>query len=138
MKRYLLDTKPAQDFNYEVNGIRERVNTERLRGNRIGICTPVLGELWAGATGSMNRERSLKRLLNGISRLIVWPYDSFAAEMYGRLFTQLKQAGRPMQQIDIQIAAIAFTLGNCTVISEDSDFAAIPGLSIERWSPGRP
>jgi tRNA(fMet)-specific endonuclease VapC len=38
-----------------------------------------------------------------------------------------------MQQIDIQIAAIALSLGNCTVISTDSDLLAIPGLSVENW-----
>jgi len=39
-----------------------------------------------------------------------------------------------MQKIDIQIAAVALTLGNCVVITKDSDFAAIPGLQIEDWS----
>jgi tRNA(fMet)-specific endonuclease VapC len=37
-----------------------------------------------------------------------------------------------MQQIDIQIAAIALSLGNCTV-SADSDLAAVPGLTVEDW-----
>lgn len=41
--------------------------------------------------------------------------------------------GRPMQQVDIQIAAIALALGNCTVVSGDSDLRAIPGLTIEDW-----
>ena len=39
-----------------------------------------------------------------------------------------------MQQIDVQIAAIALTLGNCTVVTVDSDFEAIPGLTIDNWS----
>jgi tRNA(fMet)-specific endonuclease VapC len=39
-----------------------------------------------------------------------------------------------MQQIDIQIAAIALSLGNCTVVSKDSDLAAVPGLEVENWS----
>jgi hypothetical protein len=43
MRRYLLDTKPAQDFNNNRNGVRQRADVERRRGNRIGICTPVLG-----------------------------------------------------------------------------------------------
>jgi tRNA(fMet)-specific endonuclease VapC len=34
----------------------------------------------------------------------------------------------------IQIAAIAFTLGNCTVVTGDSDLAAIPGLTVENWA----
>jgi len=39
-----------------------------------------------------------------------------------------------MQQIDIQVAAIALSLGNCTVVSSDSDLKAIPGLKVENWA----
>lgn len=39
-----------------------------------------------------------------------------------------------MQQIDIQIAAIALTLGNCTVVTTDSDLSAVPGLPVENWT----
>jgi len=38
-----------------------------------------------------------------------------------------------MQQIDIQIAAIAMSIGNCTVVTTDSDLLSVPGLSIENW-----
>jgi tRNA(fMet)-specific endonuclease VapC len=50
------------------------------------------------------------------------------------LAAELKRLGRPMQQIDIQIAAIALTLGNCTVVTTDTDLAAVPGLSVENWT----
>jgi tRNA(fMet)-specific endonuclease VapC len=39
-----------------------------------------------------------------------------------------------MQQIDIMVAAIALSLGNCTVVSKDTDLAAIPGLTVENWA----
>jgi tRNA(fMet)-specific endonuclease VapC len=39
-----------------------------------------------------------------------------------------------MQQIDIQIAAVACTLPNCTLVTKDSDFQAVPGLRITDWS----
>jgi tRNA(fMet)-specific endonuclease VapC len=38
-----------------------------------------------------------------------------------------------MQVVDIMVAAIAKTLGNCTVISADSDLTAVPGPTIENW-----
>ena len=34
----------------------------------------------------------------------------------------------------IQLAAIALTLGNCTVVTTDSDLAAVPGLRTENWA----
>jgi tRNA(fMet)-specific endonuclease VapC len=38
-----------------------------------------------------------------------------------------------MQQIDIMIAAIARSLGHCTVITDDTDLSAVPGLRVENW-----
>lgn len=134
MRRFLLDTGAAQDFLNGRCGLRARADAERHRGRRIGTCMPVLGELWAGATGSASRERNEARLRHGLSRLVIWPYSTEAAAEYGRIFAELRRIGRPMQQIDIQIAAIAASLGNCTVVSSDSDLPAVPGLSVENWA----
>ena len=134
MTRYLLDTGIAQDFINCRHGVRERVDDERHLGHRIGICVPVLGELWAGIEGSSSRDRNEVRLRRALSRLVVWPYTNEAAACFGRIFAELRRIGRPMQQIDIQIAAIALSLGNCTVVSVDSDLAAVPGLTVENWA----
>ena len=34
---------------------------------------------------------------------------------------ELRRIGRPMQQVNIMIAAIACSLGNCSVVTADSD-----------------
>ena len=39
-----------------------------------------------------------------------------------------------MQTVDRMIAAIALSLGKCTVVSADSDLAAVPGLTVENWA----
>jgi tRNA(fMet)-specific endonuclease VapC len=39
-----------------------------------------------------------------------------------------------MQQIDIMVAAIAFSLGNCIVVTSDTDLPAVPGLDVENWA----
>ena len=104
-----------------------------MRGDVIGICIPVLGELWSGVEGGNSRDLNARRLQNQLSRLVLWPYDKPAAAEFGRIFTLLNKMGRPMQQVDIQIAAIALTLGSCTVVTTDSDLSAVPGLSVENW-----
>ena len=134
IRRYLLDTGIAQDFQDDRHGVRNRALEQRKLGHRLGICIPVLGELWAGIEGSASRERNLERLRRALSQLIVWPYTSEAASEYGRIFAELRRLGRPMQQVDIQIAAIAHTLPNCVVVSSDSDLLAVPGLIIENWA----
>jgi tRNA(fMet)-specific endonuclease VapC len=128
MKRYLLDTGIAGHFINSRHGVRARVQEEVRRGNKIGICVPVPGELYFGVENSATRDRNLQLLLIALSHLRVWPYTNEAAEEYGRLSAELRRIGRPMQQIDTQIAAIALTLGNCT------DLAAVPGLRTENWT----
>ncbi len=132
--RYLLDTGIAQEFIGRNTKVVQRVDVARRVGNRIGICTPVLGELWSGVEGSISRERNIHRLRVALSRLVVWPYTNEAAQQFGRVFAELRRIGRPMQQIDIMVAAIAFALGNCTVVSKDTDLPAIPGLKVENWA----
>lgn len=134
MKRYLLDTGIMGDFINQRRGVEQRVREVRLQGARIGTCLPVVGELFGGVEFSATRARNLSRLRAVLKRIVCWPFDRPAAEEYGRLYAELRRRGRPMQQIDIQIAAIALTLGNCTVVSTDSDMDAVPGLSVENWA----
>jgi tRNA(fMet)-specific endonuclease VapC len=133
-RRYLLDTGIAQNFQEDRHGVRTQANVQRKLGHRIGICVPVLGELWSGVEGSASRDLNERRLRNALSQWIIWPYSNEAAEEYGRLFTELRRAGRPMQQIDIQIGAIARTLPYCVIVSKDSDLLAIPGATVENWA----
>ena len=134
MSRYLLDTGIASDFINSRNGVAVQVAAAFRRGDRVGIGTPVLGELLAGIELSNDPPKHYKRLAQNLGSLVLWPFDAIAADWYGKLFAQLRRIGRPMQQVDIQIAAIAFTLGSTVVVTKDSDFAAIPGLKIENWS----
>lgn len=115
-----------------------RARDARRNGARIGTCMPVVGELFFGVENSATREANLPKVVRALSRLICWPFDRAAAEEYGRIAAELKRIGRPMQQIDIQIAAIAFALGNCTVVSGDSDLKAVPGLKVEDWAARNP
>jgi tRNA(fMet)-specific endonuclease VapC len=134
IRRYLLDTGIAQDFQDDRFGVRGRVDSQRKLGHRIGICVPVLGELWSGVEGSASRELNLRRLRHALSRLVVWPYTNAAAAEYGKIFSELRRSGRVIQQVDIQIAAVARTPPNCVVVSKDSDLQPIPGLGIENWA----
>lgn len=134
MRRYLLDTGIAGHYLYRRHGVYQRARSEAHRGHRVGICIPVLGELWFGVENSSSRERNTTHLRRTVPELVVWPFEKVAAEEFGRLAAELRRLGRPMGQIDIQIAAIALTLGNTTVVSVDSDLAAVPGLTVENWA----
>lgn len=134
MTRYLLDTGIASDYVNRRLGVYERARQAVADGHRIGVGTPVLGELWGGIQLSASRDRNEKLLKRHLANWTIWPFDKSAAEVYGRLFAELRRMGRAMQQIDIQIAAIALSMGGSTVVSKDRDLSAVPGVDVVDWS----
>lgn len=134
MSRYLLDTNAAADAMFRRRGIPERMKQTREAGHDIGIGIPVLGELYAGVEFSASRDHNLDILRRSLRLFRLWPFTPEAAEVYGRLYAELRRNGRTIQQVDLQIAAIALSLGQCTVVSDDSDLSAVPGLSVENWA----
>ena len=134
MRRYLLDTGIAGDCIDHRRGVYERMRVEVAQGNRVGIGIPVLAELVYGIEHSSSRDRNMQRLRIALPALKLWPFDQKAAFEYGRIAAELRQMGRPMQVVDIMVAAIALCMGNCTVVSADSDLQAIPGLTVENWA----
>jgi tRNA(fMet)-specific endonuclease VapC len=134
VKSYLLDTGIAGLYIDRQRGVYERARAEVSRGNRVGIGTPVLAELVYRAEGSPKRERNLQRLRLARAAWRLWPVTEPVAFEYGRIAFELRRTGRMIGQNDIMIAAIAFTLGNCTVVTMDSDLAAVPGLTVENWA----
>ncbi len=134
MRRHLLDTGTAGDLISRRRGVDLRVREAVLRGDQVGICIPVLGELWAGMELSATREHNVVRMRHALAKLRPWPFDVKAAEEYGRVFAELRRIGKTIQQIDMQIAAIARSLGNCAVVTRDNDFVAVPGLVVVNWA----
>ncbi len=133
MTRFLLDTGSAGDYIHRRLGVYQRAQQAAIRGDRVGICLPVLAELWYGVENSSSRERNAQRLRRVLPDLIVWPLTEQATEVYGRIAAELKRAGRPIGKIDMLIAAIALDLGKATVVSADSDLTAVSGLTVENW-----
>jgi tRNA(fMet)-specific endonuclease VapC len=134
MRRHLLDTGMMGYFIIRRRGADVRVDEVRKRGDRIVTCLPVVGELFAGVEGSQSRERNRQRLLRALERIPAWPFDRAAAEEFGRIEAELRRLGRLIGEIDIQIAAIALSMGNTTVVRADSDLTAVPGLTVENWA----
>ena len=134
MKRFLLDSGIASDYLNRRNSVTERAYRETAAGKKVGICIPILAELRFGIELSATRERNLDRLNRALPSLILWPFTESAAALYASIAANLRRSGRPMQVFDMMAAAIALDLGNCTVVSSDSDLWAIPGLSVENWA----
>jgi tRNA(fMet)-specific endonuclease VapC len=137
LKRYLLDSGIASDHINQRRGVHSRVRATIAAGDPVGVCMPVVGELFAGIEFSHTREKNLQRLRRFLATATIWPFDRRAAEEYGRIYATLRRSGRLIPQIDLQIAAIALTLGRCTVVTKDHDFSAVSGLRVENWAEGK-
>ncbi len=133
MKKLLLDSGIVGAFINRRGNVFDRLQTAVREGNRIGTCLPVVAELVYGIQNSTSRERNLDILQRNLTALRIWPFDLAAAFIYGRLAADLKRRGRPMQVVDIMVAAIAMTLNDSVIITTDSDLESIPGVKIERW-----
>ena len=134
MKRYILDSGIVTDLINHRNGVDQKAADAFRQGGRLGIGTPVLGELLAGLYNSASRQNNEARLERMLPRLMLWPYEELAAREYGAIAGDLRSRGIAIQQIDMQIAAIALVLGNCVVVSKDTDFNDITGLAVENWA----
>lgn len=134
MRRFILDTGIAGLYLDRKRGVFGRAAAEVAGGNRVGVAGPVVRELAFRAEGSPEREENLRRLREALGVWKVWLADVAAEFEYGRIAFELKTLGRPIGQNDITIAAIAFTLGNTTVVTMDGDLSAVPGLHVENWA----
>lgn len=134
MTRYLFDSGIANDYTYRRNGVYQRARQKARAGHQLGLGTPVLGELLGGVLASESSGRNIPILERNLAQLTFWPFDESAAREFGSLWAKLRAQGRMMQVPDIQIAAIALSLGDCVVVSKDSDLRAVPGLRVEDWA----
>ena len=93
-----------------------------------------VGEMVYGAYRSPRREHFLQQLEER-----VWPnvrvlsFNRSAGETYGRLRAELEQAGTPLAEPDLRIAATALTHGLTVVTGNVRHFQRVPGLRVENW-----
>ena len=100
----------------------------------IFFCSVVKAELLHGAEKYGNRERRLRALaMLFFAPFASLPFDDAAAPHYAALRHQLEIAGHIVGPNDLQIAAIALTHG-LTLVSADSGFVRVPGLTVEDWT----
>lgn len=133
MTRYLLDTNAVGDLMGKRYGVHTRAAEARRAGAVIGTCEVVVAELFFGVENSDTRELNTDRLNRALAELKCWPLTREASREFGRLMTLLRRAGTEIGRMDVLIAAIALTLPNCVVVSNDADLLRIPGLTVENW-----
>ena len=129
--RYLLDT------NICIYAINQRSDTvvERLqREGRSNLTTSALvaAELAFGAEKS-NRSDTRQQLLLFLSGLQILSWSESAVWHYARQRKLLKDAGTPIGEMDLLIAAHALGDNLTLVTNNMREFERIEGLKLENW-----
>jgi tRNA(fMet)-specific endonuclease VapC len=92
----------------------------------------VLGELYYGAYNSLNPQHNLDQIRRFAESCYVLSTAPAIAHQYGVLKQALRQAGTPIPENDIWIAATAL-LHRLPLATRDRHFEHIAGLTVLNW-----
>ena|ERR1700722_18645132 len=130
--RYLLDTNMAS---YVIKGnvprVREKLVTVPMA--EVGISVVTEAELRFGVARKPGALRLAEAVEEFLVRVEVLPWDSAAAKCYSSLRATLEDAGAPMGNLDMMIAAQAFA-AEAIVVTHDRVFHRVKQLKIEDWT----
>lgn len=130
---YMLDTNICSYV------LRSRPPSVRERFDEAGpgslaVSAVVLAELLYGAERHPKAAVISREIRDLVSRLDVIPWDEGAAEHYGSLRTALEKKGRPLDAMDLMIAAHARSRGATLVSNDVRHFRKVEGLLVANWA----
>jgi tRNA(fMet)-specific endonuclease VapC len=136
MLRYLLDTNIAiYVMRQTPQGVLERF---KENSSAMALSSISVAELMFGAEKSSAPARNLAAIDEFCSELEVLEYGWSAAAHYGNIRATLQQAGTPIGNNDLHIAAHARSRGMTLVSNNLREFVRVPGLLMENWVENRP
>lgn len=136
MAAYLLDTNHVGLAVDRASLVGQRMVEARLAGIRLGTCLPVLCEIEAGLRQVRRKVKYRRDLNHLLLQLRLWPINLKTAQIFGDIYTELRQGGRVLSQIDIMVASLAREM-KLTILTTDRDFEALPDIRTEDWSSSR-
>jgi tRNA(fMet)-specific endonuclease VapC len=112
---------------------RDQLVLEGL-SNAVSVFVPsmVVGEPFYGAHRSGRFDENMARVEEFASGSAVLACDEVTARHYAQIKNRLREAGRPIPENDLWIAAVARQHG-LTLVSRDSHFAEMGELEVLTW-----
>ena len=96
-------------------------------------CAVVRAELVHGAYRSDRTTVNLQMMEKLLERYPSLPFDDAAADIYGRIRSDLERRGIQIGANDYQIASIALANDLTVVTHNTGEFSRVPGLKFEDW-----
>jgi tRNA(fMet)-specific endonuclease VapC len=132
LTRYLLDTNHLSPLIAADHPVRALVLERASAGDSFAIATPVLSEFLFGLGQTARREENQSAWSQLAAHFGYYHIDRQDAEAAAELRLRLRAVGRQLALVDALVAVIALRHG-LILLTTDSDFAPIPGLSQENW-----
>lgn len=130
MTGFMLDT----DISSYIIRRRPAALAEKFQKHADSLCVSVMtaAELRFGAEKAGRRQ--LVELVEGfLERLAILDWTDAVSAHYARIRSVLEQAGRPIGNMDLLIAAHAVSQRMTLVTNNLRHFAHVPGLKSEMW-----
>jgi len=129
MARYLLDTNTAR---HVIKGKSPTLDQRLLEVQQFAISAVTEAELRYGVAKLPAATRLNPLVEEFCRRVTILPWDSEAAQQYGRLRAVLERGGKSMGNLDMMIGAHALALG-FILVTHDQAFKRIAKLKVEDW-----
>ena len=99
----------------------------------IGISSITVSELQYRVAKSSGKSENVRRLSEFLLPFDILPYDSKAASVYGKIRSQLEDAGQTIGPLDILIGAHALSQNLIIVTNNAKEFSRIDRLTVQNW-----
>jgi len=129
--KYLLDTNICIHF---LNGNKKIADCFKKAGaEKLAITTSVLAELYFGAYNSAKAKENLDKIELFKREIEIFSDSEDSAKVFGQLKAELRRIGKPTQDFDLLIAAIAISRGFTIATGNTRHFENVPGLKLKNW-----
>ncbi|MGN0733191.1 MAG: type II toxin-antitoxin system VapC family toxin [Emergencia sp.] len=130
--RYMLDTNICI---YAIKKKPPTVIRNFLKHDPEELCISAItyAELMHGVEKSREVERNRVALTLFLSSIAILKFDSYAAEEYGKIRTELERKGTPIGAMDMLIAGHARSEGLILVTNNTREFYRVENLEVEDW-----
>jgi tRNA(fMet)-specific endonuclease VapC len=132
MAEYLLDTNHLSPLVTLNHPLRHRILAALQAGHTFAITVPALVEMLFGIGVLPRAEQNQAEWQRLRPNFECYIPDESDAEQAADLQIQLRRQGWQLATVDALVAAVALR-HNCTLLTHDKDFAAIPALKQENW-----
>lgn len=130
--KYLLDTNICIYIaKHKPPEVLARFN--ELEAGEVAMSVVTYGELYNGAMKSQHQAVALQKLAQLLTFIPALPLADTVGQHYGEIRSHLEQAGTPIGNNDLWIAAHARELGITLVTNNLREFERVPELVAENW-----